>query len=378
MKNIIRNHFQSHPFHLVSPSQWPIFTSFALLTLTTSGVLYLFNKFYTLYYLFNNLPPKPYGFIDNNLKCGIEIVLNDEVLQLLEQINSWIQSKNLPDFVTVSQEVSKNDWFSICSDEDLKSSTFLDLQSDSTVNKKLTDVDNHLTDKTYYLDTLFGWLDDKFSFLKQDFGKLFPNSVYAMQDFNALRPQDTDLTVMFIDNIENNASNIDHLIGGVTDNVELGNFNTIYSDIASNTQLRSLRAMTNLRYIEHYQSFRSIYNLLNSMWPDHHIVLNTMRDIQVRQVLHLNMEQFVDRLYNLIDDYQASGHRFFSVLDNWERYPNYGEYLEHVYLQPRHIIMDINIYNEITSYVNPDTGVVDEGLVNAMGWLVDIGVIVLR
>jgi len=39
MSNSIRSRFQAHPFHLVSPSPWPIFTSTALLTLTTGGVL---------------------------------------------------------------------------------------------------------------------------------------------------------------------------------------------------------------------------------------------------------------------------------------------------------------------------------------------------
>ena len=39
MTNLTRSHFQAHPFHLVSPSPWPIYTSIALLTLTTSGVL---------------------------------------------------------------------------------------------------------------------------------------------------------------------------------------------------------------------------------------------------------------------------------------------------------------------------------------------------
>ena len=39
MQNIIKSNFISHPFHLVSPSPWPIFTSFSLLTLTTSVVL---------------------------------------------------------------------------------------------------------------------------------------------------------------------------------------------------------------------------------------------------------------------------------------------------------------------------------------------------
>jgi hypothetical protein len=33
-----RSNFQAHPFHLVSPSPWPLFTSISLLTLTTSAV----------------------------------------------------------------------------------------------------------------------------------------------------------------------------------------------------------------------------------------------------------------------------------------------------------------------------------------------------
>jgi cytochrome c oxidase subunit 3 len=39
MTNLTRSNFQAHPFHLVSPSPWPIFTSIALLTLTTTGAL---------------------------------------------------------------------------------------------------------------------------------------------------------------------------------------------------------------------------------------------------------------------------------------------------------------------------------------------------
>ena len=39
MTNLTRSNFQAHPFHLVSPSPWPIFTCVALLTLTTTGVL---------------------------------------------------------------------------------------------------------------------------------------------------------------------------------------------------------------------------------------------------------------------------------------------------------------------------------------------------
>jgi len=39
MTKITRAIFQAHPFHLVSPSPWPLFTSMALLTLTITGVL---------------------------------------------------------------------------------------------------------------------------------------------------------------------------------------------------------------------------------------------------------------------------------------------------------------------------------------------------
>ena len=39
MKNVVRTEFQSHPFHLVSPSPWPIYTSLTLLALTFTGVL---------------------------------------------------------------------------------------------------------------------------------------------------------------------------------------------------------------------------------------------------------------------------------------------------------------------------------------------------
>lgn len=38
MINIDRSSFQAHPFHLVSPSPWPILTCLSLLTMTTSGV----------------------------------------------------------------------------------------------------------------------------------------------------------------------------------------------------------------------------------------------------------------------------------------------------------------------------------------------------
>ncbi|RYE16064.1 MAG: hypothetical protein EOP34_00090 [Rickettsiales bacterium] len=39
MQNVVRSNFQAHPFHLVSPSPWPFFTSVSLLNLTTATVL---------------------------------------------------------------------------------------------------------------------------------------------------------------------------------------------------------------------------------------------------------------------------------------------------------------------------------------------------
>jgi hypothetical protein len=39
MTNLVRAKFQAHPFHLVEPSPWPLVASFALLTLTVSGVM---------------------------------------------------------------------------------------------------------------------------------------------------------------------------------------------------------------------------------------------------------------------------------------------------------------------------------------------------
>lgn len=39
MTNLTRSSFQAHPFHLVSPSPWPLNTCVSMLTLTTSAVL---------------------------------------------------------------------------------------------------------------------------------------------------------------------------------------------------------------------------------------------------------------------------------------------------------------------------------------------------
>lgn len=46
-----KSNFQNHPFHLVSPSPWPLYTSVSLFTLTTAGVLSM-HGFYCSSYLF--------------------------------------------------------------------------------------------------------------------------------------------------------------------------------------------------------------------------------------------------------------------------------------------------------------------------------------
>jgi len=51
MLNLNRSNFQAHPFHLVSPSPWPLYTSISLLSLTTSAVL----SFHGFAYAENNL-----------------------------------------------------------------------------------------------------------------------------------------------------------------------------------------------------------------------------------------------------------------------------------------------------------------------------------
>ena len=51
MSNLNRSNFQAHPFHLVSPSPWPLYTSISLLSLTTSAAL----SFHGFAYAENNL-----------------------------------------------------------------------------------------------------------------------------------------------------------------------------------------------------------------------------------------------------------------------------------------------------------------------------------
>lgn len=53
MSNLTRSNFQAHPFHLVSPSPWPIYAGLNLLSLTTTGVLTMhgFSFAYIFFYM---------------------------------------------------------------------------------------------------------------------------------------------------------------------------------------------------------------------------------------------------------------------------------------------------------------------------------------
>jgi cytochrome c oxidase subunit 3 len=54
MKNITRSAYQAHPFHLVSPSPWPLYTCISLLSLTTSGVATMHGFNYAIYFLISS------------------------------------------------------------------------------------------------------------------------------------------------------------------------------------------------------------------------------------------------------------------------------------------------------------------------------------
>lgn len=49
--NLIKNRYQTHPYHLVDPSPWPIATSFAMLVVTLSAVMYMHGFQYGGYLL---------------------------------------------------------------------------------------------------------------------------------------------------------------------------------------------------------------------------------------------------------------------------------------------------------------------------------------
>ena len=61
MTNITRSNFQAHPFHLVSPSPWPLYTSTSLFSLTLSAVLTFHSFSVALIILYTSLTSLVYS-----------------------------------------------------------------------------------------------------------------------------------------------------------------------------------------------------------------------------------------------------------------------------------------------------------------------------
>jgi hypothetical protein len=80
MLNLNRSNFQAHPFHLVSPSTWPLYTSISLLSLTPALILVLiaFPSFKLLY------------LMDE---------VTDPSLSVLAEGHQWYWSYEYPDFL---------------------------------------------------------------------------------------------------------------------------------------------------------------------------------------------------------------------------------------------------------------------------------------
>jgi hypothetical protein len=93
MKNITRTQYQAFPFHLVEPSPWPILTSFALLTLTVSAVLYF------------------HGFVNGGelLTLGFILVSGGMVLWFRDVITEGTLNLNLISKLTMSKALPKEE-----------------------------------------------------------------------------------------------------------------------------------------------------------------------------------------------------------------------------------------------------------------------------
>lgn len=68
MSLLVRSHFQAHPFHLVTPSPWPILTSGSLFAVTTSAVLSFHGfshiKYFLLFAIINLIISMSFWFRD--------------------------------------------------------------------------------------------------------------------------------------------------------------------------------------------------------------------------------------------------------------------------------------------------------------------------
>ena len=70
--SLIKQRYQAHPYHLVDPSPWPISTSFALLVLTLSAVMYMHGFNFGGYFL-------SLGFV--LISSGMALWLRDVIVE---------------------------------------------------------------------------------------------------------------------------------------------------------------------------------------------------------------------------------------------------------------------------------------------------------
>lgn len=92
MTNLTRSNFQAHPFHLVSPSPWPLFTCIALFTLTTAGehcVMPALNQTICWNTLFFELLGRSAG---NLLAFDLIGILRDYTLEFFCCITAFVNS----------------------------------------------------------------------------------------------------------------------------------------------------------------------------------------------------------------------------------------------------------------------------------------------
>jgi|UniRef100_A0A060QN72 hypothetical protein len=92
MTNLIRSNFQDHPFHLVSPSPWPLYTSIALFTVTVNGALsmHLFSNSYIVFYLSLITLVASMAFWFRDIIAEGKLKLNTIVLRTQQALNYYL------------------------------------------------------------------------------------------------------------------------------------------------------------------------------------------------------------------------------------------------------------------------------------------------
>lgn len=115
MLNLNRSNFQAHPFHLVSPSPWPLYTSISLLSLTTSAALsfhgFAFAQYNLMMSLISLILAMAFWWRDviaeGKLKLKNKILLNYN-LNIARAIPAEPIEKHLNDYKVNDNKVFKN------------------------------------------------------------------------------------------------------------------------------------------------------------------------------------------------------------------------------------------------------------------------------